>query len=200
MNAVLFNSSLSIPILVNSGDPNDFVVIGHLQSQLAAGGVIWSSTASVLKCLELSFQDKCNNTLATDSRRAGGFSCRLSAFLSDTSQYTLLGQTSVDADENGRCIWYSARVSLPVPLLVRLQVQWLNSDRYLEPLVNVSGRAEAAILSLAAPSFNNQTKAGSVLAPITFKLFDANGAAAAASNTVIRVRIIRKNKANAAAR
>jgi hypothetical protein len=200
MNAVLFNSSLSIPILVNSGDPYDFVVIGQLQSQLNAGGVIWSSNASVLKCLELSFQDKCNNTLATDSRREGGFSCRLSASLSNTSQYTLLGQTNVDADEYGRCIWCSARVSLTVPLLVRLQVQWLNSDRYLEPLVNVSGRAEAAVLSLASPSFNNQTKAGNVLAPITFKLFDANGAAAAASNTVIRVRIIRKNKANAAAR
>jgi hypothetical protein len=195
VHVLLFNTAFTVPIFVQAGAPNDIAIVGQLQSHLKAGDVIWSNNASVLKCLELSFVDKCNN-----SRAAGGFSCRLHAYLSNTSQYTLLGQTSVDANANGRCVWCSARVSLTAPLLVRLQVQWLNSDRYLEPLVNVSGRAEAAVLSLAAPSFNNQTKAGSVLAPITFKLFDANGAAAAASNTVIRVRIIRKNKANAAAR
>ncbi len=195
VHVLLFNTAFTVPIFVQAGAPNDMAIVGQLQSHLKAGDVIWSNDASVLKCLELSFADKCNN-----SRGAGGFSCRLHAYLSNTSQYVLLGQTSVDADANGRCIWCSARVSLTAPLLVRLQVQWLNSDRYLEPLVNISGRAEAAVLSLAAPSFNNETKAGNALAPITFKLFDANGAPAAASNTIIRVRIIRKNKAPAAAR
>lgn len=195
VHVLMFNTAFTVPIFVQAGAPNGMAIVGQLQSHLKAGDVIWSNNASVLKCLELSFTDKCNN-----SRAAGGFSCRLHAYLSNTSQYTLLGQTSVDANANGRCVWCSARVSLTAPLLVVLQVQWLDFDRYLEPLVNVSGRAEAAVLSLAAPSFNNETKAGNALAPITFKLFDANGAPAAASNTIIRVRIIRKNKPSSAAR
>jgi hypothetical protein len=195
VSVLLFDAVLNVPIFVQAGDPNDMAIVGWLPSHLKAGDVIWSNNASVLKRLELSFTDKCNNL-----RKAGGFKCKISASLSNTSQYTLLGETSIDADENGRCIWFSARVSLATPLLVRLQVQWLNSAKYLEPLVNVSGLAEAAVLSITAPSFNNETKAGNALAPISFKLFDANGASVAARNTVIRVRIISKTKALATAR
>jgi hypothetical protein len=190
-----FAIALDIPIFVRAGNPHEVFVVGRLSPHLKTGDIIWSNNASVLKCLELRFADACNN-----SRQEGGFSCNLSAFLSNMTEYSLRGPTSVDADSNGRCIWCSARVSLSAPLLVKLQVKWLNSDRYLEPLVNVSGMAEAAVLSVAAPSFSNESKAGSALAPITFKLFDANGAAVSASNTVIRVRIIRKSRVAAAVR
>ncbi len=192
VEAMLFGVSLTIPISVKAGEPNEMIVIGQLPSRVAAGGIIWSNNASLMKCLELGFTDRCNNTRST-----GGFTCKLSAFLSNKSQYALLGETIVDAGANGRCIWFSARMSLFAPLLVRLQVQWLQSQTYLQPLVNVSGLGEAAVVSLMTPSLTNSTKAGNVLTPVTFKLFDANGVAVAGGGTVIRVRVVRRQVAAA---
>ena len=189
IEALLFNSFLTIPIFIRAGDPNEMTIIGKLQSHIQEGGIIWSNNASLLKCLELSFQDKCNNT-----RNAGGFTCRLSGLLSNMSQYALLGQTSVDAGANGRCVWCSARMSRVSPLLIQLQVQYLQSHRYLQPLVNVSGPAEAAAVSVVTPSATNQTSAGNVMTPVTFRLLDALGVPVARSSTVIRVRIGQRTK------
>jgi hypothetical protein len=189
IDALLFNSTLTIPISVKVGEPSDVAIIGILQSHIAEGGIIWSNHASVsaLKCLELSFKDKCNNT-----RDVGGFTCKLSGFLSNMSQYALLGETSVDASTNGRCIWCRARTSRHAPLLIRLQVQWLQAQRFLQPLVNVSGPGEAAVVSPVTRLITNQTAAGNVLTPLTFRLFDANGVSVARRNTVIRVRITQR--------
>jgi len=192
IEAMLFGVSLTVPILVKAGEPNEMFVIGQLPSRVAAGGIIWSNNASLMKCLELGFTDRCNNTRST-----GGFTCKLSAFLSNTSQYALLGETIVDAGANGRCIWFSARMSLFAPFLVRLQVQWLQSQRYLQPLVNVSGLGEAAVVSLITPTLTNSTKAGNVLTPVTFKLFDANGVPVSGGGTVIRVRVVQRQVATA---
>jgi hypothetical protein len=189
IEALLFNSFLAVPIFVKAGDPNEMTIIGNLQSHIGRGGIIWSNHASVLKCLELSFQDKCNNT-----RNAGGFTCRLSGSLSNLSQYALLGETSVDAGANGRCVWCSARMSHASLLLIQLQVHYLQLHRYLQPLVNVSGPAEAAAVSVVTPSVTNQTAAGNVLTPVTFRLFDALGAPVAGSSSVIRVRIGQRKK------
>jgi hypothetical protein len=182
-----FGASLVVPISILPGDPSDMFVVGQLPSQISEGGIIWSNNASGMKCLELSFLDKCNN-----SRSAGGFTCKLSAFLSNTSQYALLGQTNIDADSNGRCIFCGARTSLTAPLLVRLQVQWLQLQMHLQPLINVSGLGEAAAVSLNTAALSNVSKAGNVLPPLTFKLFNANGFPLAVGNTVIRLRIVRK--------
>jgi hypothetical protein len=189
IEALLFNSTLTIPISVKVGEPSDIAVIGNLQSHIAEGGIIWSNHASIsaLKCLELSFKDKCNNT-----RDTGGFTCKLSGFLSNMSQYALLGETIVDASTNGRCIWCRARTSRQAPLLIRLHVQWLQAQRFLQPLVNVSGPGEVAVVSLVTPLIPNQTTAGNVLTPLTFRLFDANGVLVASRNTIIRVRIIQR--------
>jgi hypothetical protein len=193
IEALLFGVSLTVPISVKAGEPNEMFVIGQLPSRVAAGGIIWSNNASLMKCLELGFTDRCNNT-----RSNGGFTCKLSAFLSNTSQYALLGETIVDAGANGRCIWFSARMSLFAPFLVKLQVQWLQLQRYLQPLVNVSGLGEAAVVSLITPTLTNSTKAGNVLTPVTFKLFDANGVPVSGGGTVIRVRIVQRQVATAA--
>jgi hypothetical protein len=88
-------------------------------------------------------------------------------------------------------------VSVVVPHLVQLRVQWLEMQQYLQPFVNVSGPSEAAAISLITPSPSNQTTAGSVLPPMTFKLFDANGVTVAGDRAVIRVRIVRKKESNA---
>jgi hypothetical protein len=182
-----FGASLVVPISILPGDPSDIFVVGQLPSQISEGGIIWSNNASGMKCLELSFLDKCNN-----SRSAGGFTCKLSAFLSNTSQYALLGQTNIDADSNGRCIFCGARTSLTAPLLVRLQVQWMQLQRHLQPLINVSGFGEAAAVSLNTAPLSNVSNAGNVLPLLTFKLFNANGFPLAVGNTVIRLRIVRK--------
>jgi hypothetical protein len=108
------------------------------------------------------------------------------------SQYALLGETIVDASTNGRCIWCRARTSRQAPLLIRLHVQWLQAQRFLQPLVNVSGPGEVAVVSLVTPLIPNQTTAGNVLTPLTFRLFDANGVLVASRNTIIRVRIIQR--------
>jgi hypothetical protein len=187
IETLMFGSSITIPILVQAGNPEYMAIEGQLQSHIAEGGVIWSNNASVMKCLEISFRDKCNNT-----RNTGGFACKLSGFLFNMSQYALLGTTAIDAAANGRCVWCSARVSRAAPL-VKLQVQWLQSQMFLLPFVNVSGAGEAAALSLVSSSITNQTKAGTKLNPVIFKLYDANGIpVVAGTSAVIRVRIIRK--------
>jgi hypothetical protein len=193
IDVLLFSTALTVPFFVMAGDPTNMAMIGQLPSHISGGGIIWSNNASLMKCLELSFTDKCNNTRST-----GGFSCTLSGFLSNTSQYALLGATSVEADTRGRCIWFNTRMSLAAPLLVALQVEWLQLQRHLQPLVNVSGLGEAAVVSMTTPSVANETKAGNVLPPVTFKLFDANGVSVVGGSTVIRVRIVRK--VNAAGR
>jgi len=104
-------------------------------------------------------------------------------------QYALLGETSLDAGANGRCVWCRARMSRVSPLLIQLQVQYLQSQKYLQPLVNVSGPAEAAAVSVITPSATNQTSAGNVMTPVTFRLLDALGVPVSRSSTVIRVRI-----------
>lgn len=182
-----FAASFIVPIFVSPGKPHDTMIIGRLPRHIAPGGIIWSNNASNLKCLELSFLDLCNNSIS-----AGGFTCKLSAVLSNLSQYALHGQDMVDADANGRCIWCSARMSVVVPYLVQLQVQWLGTQKYLQPFVNVSGPSEAAAIAPTTLSFVNQTAAGNMLPPVKFKLFDANGIAVTGGNTVIRVRIVRK--------
>jgi hypothetical protein len=83
-------------------------------------------------------------------------------------------------------------MSVVVPYLVLLRVQWLGTQKYLQPFVNVSGLSEAAAIAPTTLSFVNQTAAGNMLPPVTFKLFDANGIAVAGGITVIRVRIVRK--------
>lgn len=188
IETLMFGSSITIPILVQAGNPEYMAIEGQLQSHIAEGGVIWSNNASVMKCLEISFRDKCNNT-----RNTGGFACKLSGFLFNMSQYALLGTTAIDAAANGRCVWCSARVSRAAPLMVKLQVQWLQSQKFLLPFVNVSGAGEAAAVSLVSSPLTNQTKAGTKLNPVIFKLSDANGVpVVAGTSTVIRVRIIRK--------
>jgi hypothetical protein len=83
-------------------------------------------------------------------------------------------------------------MSVVVPFLVQLRVQWLGTQKHLQPFVNVTGPSEAAAIALTTLSFVNQTAAGNTLPPVTLKLFDANGIAVAGGNTVIRVRIVRK--------
>jgi hypothetical protein len=187
-----FGASLIIPIFVSPGQPHTAVILGRMPSHIAPGGVIWSNNATAFKCLELNFLDICSNAIIT-----GGFTCKLSAVLSNLSLYALHGQNSVDADANGRCEWCNSRVSVVVPHLVQLRVQWLEMQQYLQPFVNVSGPSEAAAISLITPSPSNQTTAGSVLPPMTFKLFDANGVTVAGDRAVIRVRIVRKKESNA---
>jgi len=182
-----FGASLFVPISILPGDPSDMFVVGQLPSQILEGGIIWSNNASGMKCLEFSFLDKCNN-----SRSTGGFTCKLSAQLSDTSQYALLGQINIDADSYGRCIFCAARTSLTAPLLVRLQIQWMQLQRHLQPLMNVSGFGEAAVVSLNTAPLSNVSNAGNVLPLLTFKLFNANGFPLAVGNTVLRLRIVRK--------
>jgi hypothetical protein len=184
-------TSSIIPIVVSPGQPHDASIIGRLPSYIAPGGIIWSNNASDFKCLELSFTDVCNNKIIT-----GGFTCKLSAVLSNLSLYVLHGPGNniVDSDVNGRCIWCSSRMSVIVPHLIQLQVQWLETQKLLQPFVNVSGPSEASAISLTTPSYVNQTTAGALLPAVTFKLFDANGIAATGGNAVIRVRIVQKKR------
>jgi hypothetical protein len=136
----------------------------------------------------LRFRDKCNN-----ARNIGGFSCELSAFLTNSSQYPLLGPTIVDALSNGECSWCSTRTTLPSLFLIKLQVSCSEIRKYLDPLLNGSGLGEPAAVTVALPPSINKTTAGVPIAPIIFKITDATGAAVSGgSTTVVRVRVVRK--------
>ncbi len=72
-----YQVSVLLPI---PGVPRTFAVVGQLMSTVTGGGIIWSRTSSGIKCLVLRFRDRCNNT-----RSIGGFTCELSAFMSNSS-------------------------------------------------------------------------------------------------------------------
>lgn len=182
-----FGASILVPIVILPGEPVNAMIVGELSRNVSPGGIIWSSNASGMKCLEVSFTDKCNNT-----RDAGGFSCQITAFLSNLSQaYSLLGETRIESGPRGRCVFCSARVSEYVHVLVQLQLHFVQSTVNLYPALNISGLSEAAVVSLISPTSSNLSKAGSALPSLTFKLFDANGLLVGKPGTVIRLRIVR---------
>jgi hypothetical protein len=184
-----YQVAVLLPLTILPGVPRNFTVVGQLVSSLTGGGIIWSSSASGIKCLVLRFRDRCNNSISI-----GGFSCMLSASLSNHSQYPLLGPSIVDALSNGECSWCSTRTSLPSLLLVKLQLSCSEIREDLDPLLNVTGLGEPAAVRISALPSTNITTAGAPMAPVTFKILDATGApVSGSSSTVIRVRVLRKS-------
>ncbi len=185
-----FQVSVAIPVTILPGVPRYVTVVGRVVSFLTGGGIIWSSNASGSKCLVLQFRDRCNNT-----RSIGGFSCELSASLTNSSQYPLLGPSIVIALSNGECSWCSTRTSLPSFLPVKLELTCSEIIKGFVSLLNVTGVGEPAAVKVLSPSLNNSTSAGIPAAPITFKITDATGAPVPGGlTTVIRVRILRRTR------
>lgn len=185
-----FQVSVAIPVTILTGVPKYFSVVGRVMSSLTGGGIIWSSNASGSKCLVLRFRDRCNNT-----RSIGGFSCELSASLMNSSQYPLLGPSTVIALSNGECSWCSTRTSLPSPLPVKLEMSCSEIVKDFVSLLNVTGLGEPAAVKVLSPSLNNSSVAGMPAAPITFRITDATGAPVPSGlTTVVRVRILRRTK------
>jgi hypothetical protein len=183
-----YQVSVAIPVTISSGVPKYFAVIGRVTSSVTGGGIIWSNNASGVKCLVLQFRDRCNNT-----RSIGGFTCELSASLTNSSQYGLLGPSIVNALSNGECSWCSTRTSLPSTMLVKLEISCSEIIKGFVSLLNVTGLGEPAAVKVLTPPLNNSTIASKPIAPITFKITDATGAPVQVGlTTVVRVRIVRK--------
>jgi hypothetical protein len=183
-----YQVSVAIPVMISTGVPKHFTVVGRVMSSVTGGGIIWSNNASGVKCLVLQFRDRCNNT-----RSIGGFTCELSASLTNSSQYGLLGPSIVNALSNGECSWCTTRTSLPSTMLVKLEISCSDIIKGFVSFLNVTGLGEPAAVKVLTPPSNNNTIASKPLAPITFKITDATGAPVQGGlTTVVRVRIVRK--------